>query len=203
MNTKSHEVLQFWFDDVVEKPERLTARNKFWFRSSSAIDVEISEQFKTDVEAAANGQYDDWGGDAHGLLALIILLDQFPRNIYRGTAQAFAYDAIALAQCQEMIASELLKDLELIERAFALMPLQHSEDLDVQKQSVQSFGDLAQEATAAFKHTLNNNYLFAKDHLEIIEQFGRYPHRNAVLGRESTEQELKYLTSGGKTFGQA
>ncbi|MDH3694041.1 MAG: DUF924 domain-containing protein [Gammaproteobacteria bacterium] len=202
MGTKPNEILQFWFDDVVEKPERLAERNKFWFQSSPEIDGVIEERFKADVEAAANGQYDDWGKDAHDSLAFIILLDQFPRNFYRGTAQAFAHDSIALARCQEMIASNRLKGLQPIERSFALMPLQHSEDLDVQKQSVQCFSDLTQEAPAAFKQTLDNNYQFARDHLEIIEKFGRFPHRNAILGRESTEKELNYLTSGGKTFGQ-
>ncbi len=202
MKNKFDEILQFWFDDVVENPECLKERNKFWFQSSPEVDKAINTHFKDDIDAAAQGQYDEWVETARDALALIILFDQFPRNIYRGTAQAFAFDALSLARCQNLIASGRLIELHPIERAFALMPLQHCEELEVQNESVYYFAELARESMPAFKDVLENNYQYAKDHLDIIQQFGRFPHRNLALGRESTTQEVEYLASGGKTFGQ-
>ncbi len=202
MDNKAREILQFWFGDVVQNPERLKERNKFWYESSMEIDAAIRDRFQADVDAAAGGEYDAWCSNARSALALVILFDQFPRNIYRGTAQAFAHDSRALACSEKIIANNKLAQLEPIERTFALMPLQHSEELQVQKRSVKLFDELATGAPTEFKDILENNLQYAKDHLEIIEKFGRFPHRNAVLGRESTDEELVYLSSGGQTFGQ-
>ena len=133
---------------------------------------------------------------------LVILLDQIPRNIHRGSPAAFMHDAQAAAHCVAAIESGQDRPLHPVERVFLYMPLQHTEDLALQRLSVERFESLAAEVDDAWRDNFTENVRFAREHHDIVERFGRFPHRNRTLGRESTEEELRYLADGAPTFGQ-
>ena len=164
------DVLSFWFEDATKSPEALQRRSAVWFRTDPAFDGECTTRFTAVLEDAARGALSNWGGTPHGRLALVILLDQMPRD--------------------------------RVERIFLYMPLQHAEDLDLQRRSVEQFGSLAAEAADAWRDYFAENVHYAREHHDIIERFGRFPHRNRILGRESTEEELRYLADGAPTLGQ-
>ena len=177
------EILNFWIKDVGPKK---------WFRSSKTLDADIRSRFENHWQAAKEGAYDDWVATPDGACALIILLDQFPRNMFRGTPDAFASDAKALEIAK--IAVETRRDLEMPQavRQLFYLPFMHAEDLVAQEKCI----DLIRERSGD-----STNLSHAEQHGEVIRQFGRFPHRNDVLGRESTEAEKTYLeTSSG--FGQ-
>lgn len=185
------DILTFWFED----PTGLTAKNrKVWFMKDPAFDQEIRDRFLAVYEQAATGQLDHWQETAPGVLALILLLDQFPRNLFRGMPQAFATDAKALALAQIAIARGLDQALPPIQHWFVYLPLMHSEDLEVQRQCVKVFRQ--------FEHDpeVQSSYPYAMKHLEVIQRFGRLPHRNAILGRESTPEETEFLKQPGSSF---
>jgi len=167
-------VLHFWFKENGEKQ---------WFAKDDALDQEITQRFHDLHRQAAAGELWSWRETIQGRLAEIILLDQFSRNMFRDTPDAFMYDNLALALSQEAISSDDLDALEPNQLAFLYMPFMHSESSIIQELSVLLFN---QDGLESF-------YPFAKDHADIIHQFGRYPHRNAVLNRESTEEELRFL----------
>ena len=200
--TTPKDVLSFWFQDATRSPEALQRRSAVWFRSEPAFDRECATRFTVLLEDAARGVLDGWGGAPHGRLALVVLLDQMPRNIHRGSPAAFMHDAQAASHCLAGIESGQDRSLHPVERIFLYMPLQHAEDLDLQRRSIEQFGSLAAEAGDAWRGYLAENVRYARDHHDIIERFGRFPHRNRVLGRESTAQELRYLADGAPTFGQ-
>ena len=154
------------------------------------------------LEGAARGGLSGWADDARGRLALVILLDQMPRNIHRGSPAAFMHDGQAAVHCVAGIESGQDRVLHPVERVFLYMPLQHAEDLELQRRSVEQFESLASEADAAWRDSFVENVRFAREHHDIVERFGRFPHRNRILGRESTEEELHFLADGGPTFGQ-
>ena len=195
-------VLSFWFEDATQSPEALQRRGAVWFRSDPAFDRECTARFTAVLEDAARGALSDWAETPHGRLALVILLDQMPRNIHRGSPAAFMHDTQAAAHCIAGIESGQDRSLDPVERIFLYMPLQHAEDLDIQRRSVEQFGSLAAEAEVAWRDYFTGNVHYAREHHDIIERFGRFPHRNRILGRESTEEELRYLADGAPTFGQ-
>jgi uncharacterized protein (DUF924 family) len=196
-------VLEYWFADALAAPsEELDAHFKRWFMSGDTLDGQIRDRFGTWVEVAAAGGLDAWGDDAHTRLALIILLDQFPRNIWRGEARAFALDPLALRHSDELIASGGDSDLHFLERGFAYMPHQHAEDLASQDVGVTAYEGLVADTPEAYRANAEGFLNSAKEHREIIRRFGRFPHRNAAQGRASTEEEVEYLRDGGKRFGQ-
>lgn len=171
------DVLDFWFAAGEEK----------WFAKDEGFDREIVEKFKACHEAARGGAHDDWQETANGCLALIILLDQFPRNMYRGSAESFAADAKALSVAKTMIEKGI--DMELPEgvRVWVYLPFEHSEDLGDQERCIELMARTGKE-----------DYVkWAEIHADAIRRFGRFPHRNAVLGRESTPGELAFLEDGG------
>ncbi len=177
------EILNFWINEVGPKK---------WFRSSTALDAEIRMRFENHWQAAKDGAYDDWVESPDGACALIILLDQFPRNMFRGTSDAFASDTKALEIAE--IAVETRRDLEMPQgvRQLFYLPFMHAEDLPAQQKCI----DLIRERSGD-----STNLYHAEQHSDVIRQFGRFPHRNDVLGRESTQAEKAYLeTSSG--FGQ-
>ncbi len=178
---KVHDVLSFWF-------EELTPRQHF--AKDAALDALIGERFGATLAAAARGELHAWRADARGRLAEILVLDQFPRNIHRDTPLAFAHDAQALALAQDLVAQALDRDLPPPQRAFAYMPYMHSEALAVHAQAVPLFSQPG----------LEGNLRFLQQHTAILAQFGRYPHRNAVLGRVSTPEELAFLQQPGSSF---
>ena len=200
--TTPKDVTTFWFRDATRSPEALARRGAVWFGAEPTFDRECATRFAASLEDAARGALDDWTGTPQGRLALVILLDQMPRNIHRGSPAAFAHDAQAAAHCVAGIESGQDRSLHPVERVFLYMPLQHAEDLGLQRRSVERFESLAAEVDDAWRDRFTENAHYARLHHDIVERFGRFPHRNRVLGRESTEEELSYLADGAPTFGQ-
>jgi len=197
------EILEFWFADALESPAKAKERGAFWFGSDPSADSLIWELYADTVTDAASGHYDDWLQTARGRLALIIVLDQFPRNIFRGTAEVYRYDPIVINLAQAGVALGQLAGMEVAEQAFFLMPYQHSEELEVQRAGVALMQAMVAEAPDEWRDSAQNFADFAVRHLDIVENYGRFPHRNRVLGRSSTEAEDRFLREGGETFGQA
>ncbi|HEY9615268.1 MAG TPA: DUF924 family protein [Microcoleaceae cyanobacterium] len=185
-------ILKFWFDD----PNAITTGGyrKVWFSKDPDFDRTIQTQFLTDYQQAAIWQLDHWQATPTGCLALILLLDQFSRNLFRGQPQSFATDAKALMIAEQAIAQEFDQALPLIQRWFVYLPFMHSEDLAMQQRSVQLFTPFQDNPVT------QSAYTYALKHLEVIERFGRFPHRNAILGRETTPEEAKFLTQPGSSF---
>ena len=196
------EILEFWFADAPESPSAAAARSSFWFGSDPAVDSQIWELYADTVTDAAAGHYDDWLQTARGRLALIIVLDQFPRNIFRGTAEVYRYDPLALTLAQAGVALGQLAGLSVPEQAFFLMPYQHSEELQVQVAGVALMQAMVAEAPPEWREQAEGFTGFAVRHHDIVESYGRFPHRNKALGRSSTEAEDRFLREGGETFGQ-
>jgi uncharacterized protein (DUF924 family) len=187
MDPRIDDVLEFWF--AGKDPARK------WFTKDPAFDAEIRAKFSALRAEAAGGALDTWRSSARGSLALIVLLDQFSRNMFRDDPRAFETDGPALAITRDLLATGKLGELSLLQRSIALMPLQHSEDRDDQRKSLVEFGKLADE-DAMYKNGLD----YAKMHADIIERFGRFPHRNAILGRASTPEEQEFLTQPNSSF---
>lgn len=198
---KSSDVLDYWFAGSENDPQAATQRMAFWFQASDAIDAEIRDCFSDMVEPAAMGNYSEWGGNPHACLALILVLDQFPRNLYRSKGEAFKHDSLAFGLTIVGQRLEYLDALTPIEQVFFLMPYQHAEDLQRQREGVALYQRLAESVSEDWQGLVSSCRDFAQLHLDIIEQFGRFPHRNAALNRESTTAELKYLADG-ESFGQ-
>jgi uncharacterized protein (DUF924 family) len=197
---KIHTVLDFWFGANPDDAAAAKEQAALWWSKNKAIDDEIRRRFGDQVRAAANGALDDWLATARGRLASIILLDQFPRNIYRDTARAFSYDAKALAISLEGLEQGMDKELRPIERVFFYLPLEHSEFLAHQERSVKCFGDLVASVPAEQKRIFAEYLDYAMRHRDTIARFGRFPHRNKILGRESTAEESAFLTEPGSSF---
>ena len=186
-------VLDFWFLPP-EHPGHGTYRAE-WFRKDDAFDFAIRERFGAAVESALSGTPDEESEEA--LLARILLLDQFTRNVFRGTPRAFAGDAKALQIAETLVAAGRDKNLSPWQRWFAYLPFEHSESLLDQERSVALFAALAREMQhEAFDSARD----YAVRHREVIARFGRFPHRNAILGRESTAEEIEFLTQPGSSF---
>lgn len=176
-----NEVLNFWFSERV-KP--------LWFKKSDEFDREIKQRFIATYQLAQTGELNSWRDRSFNLLSLIIILDQFPRNMFRNTAQAFATDAQAVALTKYALNHNYPQDLTLEQQIFLYMPLMHSENKADQALSVELFQALGKE----------DNLNFAIQHQAVIDRFGRFPHRNQILGRESTPAEKEFLTQPGSSF---
>ena len=172
------------------------------FGEDPVFDHEIEKEFSNDVEKASNGQLEHWAGEPHGRLALIILIDQFRRNLYRGTAKAFSHDRLALKLCVEGAMEKKDKGLTPIQRVFFYMPLQHVESRKVQAKSVELYDRLAESVSPTLQETFLTVAQFAELHKDIVDQFGRFPHRNSLLGRDNTAEEDEYLAGDSPDFGQ-
>jgi uncharacterized protein (DUF924 family) len=194
------EILDFWFgsnpDDAVVAKEK----SALWWSKSPRNDDEIRQRFANFVTKAAAGELSDWQSIPSGRLALILLTDQFPRNIYRDSPRAFAYDAQALAWCLDGLDQGFDLKLRPIERVFFYLPLEHAESLEHQDKSVTHFRELVSIADERCKSSFKEYLEFAIRHRDIIERFGRFPHRNQVLGRQSTPEELAFLSQPGSSF---
>lgn len=195
-------ILTFWFKEQNLSAPQIDGRMDVWFGEDPVFDEEIVREFSAQVEDASAGRLDHWAGDSRGRLALIILLDQFRRNIYRNKPEAFALDKAALKLCVEGAMEKKDKGLSPIERVFFYMPLQHAESRKVQEKSVQIYDKLAEAASPTLRETFNTVAQFAELHADIVRQFGRFPHRNAILDRENTPEEAEYLAGDAPTFGQ-
>lgn len=175
------DVLRFWFEDTAPAQ---------WWKVDPAFDATVRERFGTLLAAAAAGECFGWRTTARGRLAEVIVLDQFPRNIHRGTAAAFACDPMALALAQEAVAADALAALAPVERSFLLLPYMHSESRRIHEVAERLYRE----------HAPPENHDFELRHKAIIDRFGRYPHRNAILGRDSTPEEREFLTQPGSSF---
>lgn len=196
-------ILEFWFGDAVTDPAKAAARERFWFGVSSETDAIIRERFLPAVEGAARDDLALWALEPRSALAEVILLDQFPRNVWRGTANAFAYDSKALDAARAAVAAGHLERMAPIEQAFLVLPFEHSEVIQDQRESVHLSAMIAAGASAEWRPLLERYLDFAVKHLEIIERFGRFPHRNRVLGRAATREEIVYLDASAERFGQS
>jgi uncharacterized protein (DUF924 family) len=186
-------VLDFWFE-AVGSPEHGQVRAE-WFRKDAAFDAQIAQRFGAQVEQALAGGLADWAVQPTGALARIVLLDQFTRNMFRDTARAFAGDALALAAARALVAEGSDAALRPEQRVFAYLPFEHDESMAMQDESVRLFTALAAEAPA-----LQNMLDYAHKHRAVIARFGRFVHRNELLGRVSTAEELAFLKEPGSRF---
>lgn len=175
------EIVRFWFDEIDAS---------MWFKKSEAFDQELRERFSTVHRAAAQGELYSWRGNPEGRLAEIIVLDQFSRNMFRDSAEAFSNDVVALVLSQEAVEKGDDQRIAPVQRAFMYMPFMHSESPVIHEQAVKLFSQPG----------LERNLEFELKHKAIIDRFGRYPHRNVVLGRESTGEELEFLQQPGSSF---
>lgn len=200
--TLSDEILSFWFADSLNSAAAVRERNRVWYGSNPDFDDEIRTRFEPTLERAAAGELDGWRGEPRSALAFTIVLDQFPRNLYRGSARAFELDPLAVEVCVHSLENGHVAKLHPVEAVFALLPLEHSEDLALQRRCLEEQSVLLARAPAELEKVLSGTREYAQQHFDVVERFGRFPHRNAVLGRESTKAELEYLGSGGATFGQ-
>ncbi|WP_101758783.1 DUF924 family protein [Oceanicoccus sp. KOV_DT_Chl] len=200
-NNSITQVLDYWFADIGDGFD-VQQQNKLWFMGGVAVDEEISRLFSEGVQRALRGELDHWSSTAQGMLALIVLLDQFPRNIYRGDSRAFDGDERAQRWVDRGLAQAMDQQLGYIQRLFFYMPLMHAEDVVQQQQGVECFQQLLADIPAAGKAIIQSSLDFAIKHQQIIQQFGRFPYRNVVLARESTAAEQAYLDRGGPRFGQ-
>jgi uncharacterized protein (DUF924 family) len=175
------DIIRFWFQETDKKK---------WFQGDEAFDQEIRQRFSEVHTAAANGELFSWRHSAEGRLAEIIILDQFSRNIFREDARAFAQEPLALVLAQEMVERGIDQSLPVEWRAFAYMPFMHSESLLIHEEASRLFSTPG----------LEDNLRFEKLHADILRRFGRYPHRNKVLGRKTTPEEAEFLKTPGSSF---
>ena len=196
------EILAFWFKEQELSAPQIDRRMDIWFGEDPVFDESIKAEFEDDIEKASKGQLDHWAEEPRGRLALILLIDQFRRNIYRNTAKAFSHDKLALKLCVEGAMAKKDKGLTPIQKVFFYMPLQHAESAKVQAKSVELFNKLAESVSPTFQETFLTVAQFAELHKDIIDQYGRFPHRNELLGRDNTPEEDEYLAGDSPDFGQ-
>ena len=196
------EILEFWIGPAADDAIESSNRSRLWYASSIEADDLIADKFRLLLSQAEAGELDDWTENARGSLALVVLLDQFTRNIYRGKPDAFRNDNKALKAASH--ATDLGQDLtlSLLERAFMYHPFEHSEILVDPERSVELFGHLELTAPEAWQKQMRSFADYARIHNDVIKTFGRFPHRNAVLGRDNSSAEKRYLEKGGRRFGQ-
>lgn len=201
---KAHidKILSFWFKEQELTAPQIDRRMDIWFGEDPVFDHEVEKEFAGDVEQASKGQLDHWAVEPHGRLALIILIDQFRRNIHRGSADAFSMDKLALKLCVEGAMARKDQGLTPIQKVFFYMPLQHAESRKVQAKSVDLYNRLAESVSPTYRETFLTVAQFAELHKDIIDQFGRFPHRNKLLGRVNTAEEDEYLAGDSPDFGQ-
>lgn len=193
MDAQAQNVLDFWFLPP-DKPGHSQSRME-WFRKDDGYDAQIRERFGALIDAAIGGGLREWEATPHGALARLIVLDQFTRNVYRGTPRAFAGDAQALALAVALTQAGQDRQLPPMLRAFVYLPFEHAEDLAMQARAVELF-QLLSQAQPGFESMLD----YAQRHQEVIARFGRFPHRNAILDRPSTPEEAAFLRQPGSSF---
>lgn len=199
-NESAEQVLRYWFGELHSAEDYPADRGALWFGGSALIDQDIRDRFEDLVLQAQNHELDQWKETPRGRLALIILVDQFPRNIYRGTPHAFAFDPKAQDLTLEGIV--MGDDLALfpIERIFFYLPLEHAENLSLQELSIEKFNQIVEDAPVSLTEVCKSYASYAWRHYEIVEKFGRFPHRNTILNRDSTPEEIQFLQEPNSSF---
>lgn len=192
--SRINQILEFWFGRRQANETEYGKRRAIWFSKNPEFDQKIQTRFRADYEQAAAGKLDHWRESPQGCLALTLLLDQFPRNMFRGDPQTFATDSQALSVAQHAITQGFDQQLLPIQRWFIYLPFEHSENLEHQNQAVALFRQLGDDPDSL------NVLDYAIRHRAVIERFGRFPHRNKVLGRPSTPEEVEFLKQPGSSF---
>lgn len=203
MPDRTEEILKFWFAETPRDAFKIDGRMALWFGDDESQDEKIRSRFSEDIEKASAGELDHWADTPRGRLALIILLDQFRRNIFRRSKDAYLLDHQVLKLTIKGMELGHDRQLEPVERAFFYMPMQHSESLKVQDFSVRTFNNLAETVKPTLRATFSTFSQFAELHRDIVAQFNRFPHRNEVLGRKNTPEEEAYLDASPPDFGQS
>ena len=197
VTVESEDVLRFWLGPPEGSP---LANATKWYMKDEGFDREIEAHFGAALELGARGGLDAWKTTPRGRLALVIVLDQFSRNVYRNQPRAFAQDARACSSALEAMAAGDESSLTIVERSFLYMPLMHAEDVALQRQCVSKFEQLRDDAAPELRKFAENGLDYARRHADIVERFGRFPHRNAILGRASTPEEIEFLKQPGSSF---
>ncbi len=196
------EILDYWFGEELPDASAIEAHSRRWFRASAAMDHEIQVRFGDWIEPLAEtdpGNFDS----PEKLLAAILVLDQLPRHLFRGGAQAFAFDNKALQLLDKALRQGWDAQLSPLQACFLYMPLQHAEDLGRQQQGLALLQELHEKADPLYRPFIATNLKYADQHLQLIRSFGRFPHRNQALGRSSTNEEIAHMASDGRHFGQS
>lgn len=192
---------QYWFGDLDDNLGQVDAAlQQSWFNKNPARDQDIKQLFEADIHAAIRGDNHDWADTPRGRMALILLIDQFCRQVYRDTPDAFKHDPIAEQWTTEGIKAGLDLELTHIERVFFYLPLEHSESKEIQALSNQKYTELFETADEPERDTYREFLNYALAHQRIIDRFGRFPHRNEILGRQSTAEEIEFLKQPGSSF---
>lgn len=193
-------ILNYWFGADSDDAAVVKQKSALWWSKSREIDEDIRQRFESWMMKASAGELSQWQSTPSGLLALILLTDQFPRNVYRDSPRAFAQDSKALACCLEGLDVGCDIELRPIERVFFYLPLEHAESLECQNRSVALFRRLAQSVPSEQKPVFQEYLDYAVRHRDVIARFGRFPHRNRILGRETTTEETTFLAEPGSSF---
>jgi uncharacterized protein (DUF924 family) len=200
MSDRIEDILDFWFGEPNELGCSSPEHRKRWWTKSDAFDESIKSQFLNDYEAIVAGDREAWRNTARGALAYIIVLDQFSRNMFRGTLKMFAADELAREACWEGLDAGFDAELSFDERVFFYLPLEHSEEIADHRQCIDLFNALLDRSPEPLEADAKNYLDYAEQHKAIIDQFGRYPHRNETLGRPSTPEEAEFLEEPGSSF---
>ena len=196
-------ITAFWLGPALESCETALGRKEFWYRGGPAVDEEIRQRFGSQVEEACAGGLADWDRTSQGALAMILLLDQFTRNLFRGTPDAWKGDPRAYEIVNRAIVAGLDRELHPVEAIWLYHPFHHSERVEDQDQGLELLRALKANADSEWKPYVQQSIEGWTRHRNIVAEFGRFPHRNPILGRESTPAELEYINGGGENFGQA
>ncbi|MGZ3478541.1 MAG: DUF924 family protein [Polyangiales bacterium] len=195
------DVIHFWVGDLSQPGADPLAKAPVWFKRNDAFDREIRERFLETLERGVRGELGAWESSPRGRFALVLLYDQLSRNMFRGTARSFAHDARARELAKKAFDAGDDRSLASIEVSFLLMPFMHGEDVALQQRAIDGFTKLRDEATdTKLRDNFENSVKYGGMHMKIIERFGRFPHRNAILGRESTPEETEFLEQPGSSF---
>jgi uncharacterized protein (DUF924 family) len=200
MNKHIEQVLEFWFGGFPDAYSSDPAKVDMWFKNGSAYDRDIFIKFGAIYARATNDELESWTESPRGRLALIIVLDQFSRHIHRGQAEAFAQDEKAQSICLDGIASGDDQLLHPVERVFFYLPLEHAENIERQNYSVAAFEGLVADVPQPHRAMFESNLEYAKRHHYVVEQFGRFPELNEILGRQTTDEERAFLEKGEYGF---
>ncbi|MBW1830237.1 MAG: DUF924 domain-containing protein [Deltaproteobacteria bacterium] len=200
MTDPIEDILDFWFGEVNELGCSSPEHRRRWWTKADAFDEAVGSHFLGDYEHIVAGDRDAWRNTPRGTLATIIVLDQFSRNMFRGTPSMFAADELAREVCHEGLDAGFDADLSFDERLFFYLPLAHSEEMTDHRRSIELLNGLVDGAAETLAADARNYLDFAERHKAIVERFGRYPHRNATLGRASTPEEIAFLEEPGSSF---
>jgi len=193
-------ILHYWFGGATDDAEIVREKSALWWKQDSKVDAEIRRRFEMMLNAEIKNEFASWSSSPRGQLARILLCDQFPRNMYRDSPRAFDYDERARKLAREAIDAGQDKKLRPVERVFLYLPFEHSETVDDQTLSLRLYTALVADVPETDRPTYQKFLEYARKHKEIIDRFGRFPHRNAILGRQSTAAEAEFLKGPGSSF---